>query len=201
MLGHVPDIDIDVRPSTDRTELRGLGVPASAVMNGELTQHPCGVYFQHIPVDEVTGLSAIPYKTAEQLGYFKIDFLSLHLLENVASKQELIRLASTEPDWDLLTHESIVSQLFHISKHYDTVRTVCPRSLADLADVLALIRPSKRHLLSKYVAATDKTQIRRELYAAPFNKEYYFKKSHAYAYATNIIIQLNLLNTTLKETQ
>ena len=67
------DIDIDFK--TDFNPLTIVKwTKAMNVVNDEIRAHPCGYYPQNIPVDVLTGLSAIPYKEAEALGFFKIDF-------------------------------------------------------------------------------------------------------------------------------
>jgi hypothetical protein len=54
--------------------------------------------------------------------------------------------------------------------------------------LLAIIRPAKKHLLGK-----TWTEIGMEVWKKPENDEYYFKKSHAVAYATAIVVQINLI--------
>ena len=71
------DIDTDFPVDFDPRKLMKEAIAASQVRNGELVRHPCGHYLQRIPVDEVTGLAAIPYDAASELGYFKVDFLHL----------------------------------------------------------------------------------------------------------------------------
>ena len=41
------------------------------------------MYLQPIPFDQLTGLSSIDYKEAEDRGYFKLDFLNNSLYEGV----------------------------------------------------------------------------------------------------------------------
>ena len=183
------DIDIDFPTTFDPLDIFDSAVRASMVSNGELKKHTVGVYFQNIPKDKITGLSAIPYEQAEELGYTKIDFLHLAILDAVSSKQELRELINTEPNWDLLRVPSIVQKLFQIHKHYDVVETVKPKSVQELADVIALIRPGKRFLLEKYTE--NPKQIRPILYAE--SEGYYYKKSHAVSYALTIVLQLHLI--------
>jgi hypothetical protein len=54
--------------------------------------------------------------------------------------------------------------------------------------VLAMIRPAKRSLIGK-----DWNSVMNEVWTKPVNDEYYFKKSHAIAYATAIVVQMNLI--------
>ena len=63
-----------------------------------------------------------------------------------------------------------------------------PRSVEQLAAVLAVIRPAKRYLLGK-----DWTTVMTEVWTKPEKDEYYFKKAHAIAYAMAIVVQMNLI--------
>ena len=83
------DIDIDIS-SKFKPQTIFKVTPASMVENGELKRHLVGLYFQNIPVDHMTGLSAIPYKEADSVGYFKIDMLNLSILENFENKEEIV---------------------------------------------------------------------------------------------------------------
>ena len=188
------DIDIDVPPGFSPDQLfDNYIVFASRVDNKDknLTKHPTGVYFQKIPVDVVTNLSAIPYKRAEDLGYIKIDFITLSILQYFNNKKEIRDLLKKEPDWSLLEDKNIVSQLFHLHNYYELVNLIKPKSIEELADVLALIRPGKQHLIKVYLKNRD--LARKELYSEKDKSKGQFKKSHAIAYAHVIVLQLHLL--------
>lgn len=184
------DIDIDVSPDTDINKLFPTTVPASMVNEkDELVKHPVGIHFQTIPVDLVTGLAAIPYKSTEDFGYIKIDFLHLNILKSFKSKEEMRRLQKIEPNWQLLHLEEIVKGLFHLGNHFKLVNTIKPTSIQQLADVFALIRPNKRPLLYKYLENPEK--IRTELFTKRHPED--MRKSHAFAYAITIVLQLHLI--------
>lgn len=183
------DIDIDISKSVNIEEIFTV-IKASMVQNGELIKHPVGYYFQSIPVDKKTNLSAIPYTEALEEGFFKIDFLNLSLLENFSSKEHMRALAKIEPDWNLLKNPDIVNKLFHLNSHFDIVNIVNPRSIDDLADVFALIRPNKRKYLNKYIE--NKNEIRKILYIKEDPSD--MRKSHAYSYALLIKLQLTLMS-------
>ena len=160
--------------------------------NGILKKHPAGVYFQNIPIDKESGLSAIPYKESEAIGFLKIDLLHLNLLKEFKSKHQMRALLTQDPDWSLLENEEIVKTLFHIGNHFDVVSLVKPRSVEDLSDILALIRPGKRNLLDKYLK--DKASIKSELYKKNINSD--MRKSHTIPYALLIVLQLHLIGKT-----
>lgn len=182
------DIDIDVSDNKRAREILNA-VRASIVENSELKAHIVGLYFQNIPVDGITKLAAIPYELAEEYGYYKIDVLNLSLLDNFTNKQEIRELLKLEPDWKLLQDVEIIPKLFHLSKHAATLKRIKPKTVEELADVLALIRPNKKHLIDKYIS--DKTGTRKELYKKVDASD--LRKSHAIPYALLIVLQLHLL--------
>jgi hypothetical protein len=189
----MPDIDIDTQSTFNAQNVFKNSVAASMVNNKKvLVRHPVGSYFQSIPVDGLTGLAAIPYSEAEDVGYFKVDFLHLTLLDCFDNKKDIRTLLRKEPNWNLLKIPSVVTQLFHLGNHIDVVSRVAPHSIQELADVLALIRPGKRYLLESYIENRD--VVRDELYRKPKNKDsIWFKKSHSVAYAHNIVLQMHLI--------
>ena len=185
------DIDIDTPTSFVPQRLFPNWPRASMVKDGNLLPHPCGAYPQAMAVDPLTKLAAIPYEQAEELGYYKLDFLHLAVYDHFKSRDEIEALLQVEPDWGLLLIPSEQVKLFQLSKHGDLLTAVKPRSIEELADVLALIRPGKRNLLKLYQAQRD--AARRVLYAKD-EQGYSFKKSHAVAYALVIVLQLHLIS-------
>jgi len=183
----MPDIDIDF---VDREQALKLFkyVRASRIDEGKLVKHNTGVYMHPVPVNAETNLCAIPYNKAEELGYFKLDFLNVNLYNGVRNEEHLVTLMNTEPLWDLLEQDDFTNLLFHVNGHGDILRQMKPNSIDQLAAVLAIIRPAKRHLIGE-----DWNTVLTEVWLKPNNNEYYFKKSHAIAYATAIVVQMNLI--------
>ena len=180
------DIDIDV---VDRESLlvHFDHIPAIIKKKDSCDKHNSGVYLQPIPFDQLTGLSSIDYKEAEDRGYFKLDFLNNSLYEGVRDEEHLDKLTNQEPIWDLLQHEDVVKNLAHVHAHIKVLRVLKPKSIIELAEVLAIIRPAKRPLLNE-----RKEKIKKEVWVKPTDGSYYFKKAHAIAYAVSIVVQLNL---------
>lgn len=81
-------------------------------------------------------------------------------------------------------------KLFQLAKHGELLQKVKPRSVQELADCMALIRPGKKALLGLYVK--EREACRRTLYAKD-DQGYSFKKSHALAYALVVVLQLHLI--------
>lgn len=183
----VTDIDIDVA-DRDVALDEILHIPASMIKDGQLKRHNVGVYFQQIPVDPLTNLASLEYKEAEERGYFKIDLLNLSIYKQVRDEAHLIELTETEPFWEMLEEEAIVDQLFHINGHYDVVNAMKPRSIEQLAMVLAMIRPGKRHLVGKSWDIVES-----DIWTVPADDAYFFKKAHAISYAMVLVVQMNLM--------
>ena len=183
----MPDIDIDF---ADRTQaLKSFKhVTAAIEDNSTFKKHNTGVYCTSIPYNPLTGISTIDYKQAENRGYFKIDFLNVGVYEGVKSKEHLKKLLETEPLWDLLLEDEFTQNLFHVNGHGSILRQSKPRSIEQLAAVLAMIRPAKRYLIGK-----EWSMVMTEIWKKPENDEYYFKKAHAVAYAAAIVVQMNLI--------
>ena len=181
------DVDIDMANRDDFLNLVNV-TPASIKKDGSFTKHNTGVYFQNIPKFPLQGYSTIDHKQAEEEGWFKVDFLNNHVYKDVIDEQHLDRLVSTEPMWELFQHQEIVEQLFHISNHWDIVKKHPPTDIEQLAMILAMIRPGKRHLVGK-----SWNQVEKDVWIRPKDNTYFFKKSHSYGYALAIIVQLNLL--------
>lgn len=190
------DVDIDFPTDFDPLEHFPEAVRASRVdEQSQLVKHPAGAYFQRIPKDKLTGLAAIPFEQAEELGYFKVDFLHLGLMDELSqffeNKDEMRALVRKEPNWALLRNHQVVEKLFQIHKHYDLVQQVQPDSVEKLADCIALIRPHGRRLVDKYLKDRDNT--RTVLYSKPTDGRPYYKRSHSIAYALVIVLQLHLI--------
>lgn len=185
------DVDVDTPSSFNALKVFPTAIRASMYRDQKLTPHQCGVYFQTIPTDPITGLAAIPYEDAEAIGAFKVDFLHVSVYDHFSSREEITELLKIDPDWTLLKIPSVVKQLFQLSKHYETISKVQPQNLMELADVLALIRPQKSYLMEYYLKDTERA--RKMLYSRDAAEGYAFKKAHAVAYAMVIVLQLHLI--------
>jgi hypothetical protein len=183
----MPDIDIDFANRDMVLELFEHTV-AARLEDGEIKKHNTGVYFTSVPRDARTNISTVDYKTAEDRGYFKLDFLNVGIYEGVRDEEHLTQLMNTEPLWDLLLQDDFTNLLFHVNGHGNLLRQMKPSSTEELAMCLALIRPAKRHLVGK-----TWTEMSGEIWTKPTNGEYYFKHAHAIAYAQAIVVQMNLI--------
>ena len=180
------DVDIDF---ANREQILNI-VNHTAAMQKDSNKdrrHNTGVYFHHLTTNTFTGLCTLDYKQAEDAGWFKIDLLNVGIYGNFTSNEQIDDLLSKEPTWELLEHREVIQQLFHIHNHSDTVIRMKPQSVEQLAMVLAVIRPGKKHLIGRSWA-----EIEREVWTKT-EDVYSFKKSHAIGYAAAIALQLNQL--------
>jgi hypothetical protein len=190
----LPDVDLEVVRRDEVAGLFGTAVPASQITNNRLVRHNTGLYFQDIPVNPLTGLAAFPYKLAEELGFLKIDLLSApYPYEGVDSMDELRALLVEPIDWSWFKVPEFVATLFQFDGMVNADLTVGevvayyePQSIDDLACLVAIIRPGKKHLIGE-PWETVRAQI--------WDKEgrgHQFKKSHAVAYALAVGIDARL---------
>ena len=181
------DIDIDF---PDRKQILDIirHIPAR-LEDGK--KHNTGVYCHSIPYNPLTDTASIDYKSAEERGYFKIDFLNVGAYNGVKNELHLVQLLNTEPLWDLLYEKDVCDQLFHINGYHNLLTELKPSSIVELAMVLAMIRPGKKHLIP--VCKEKGFQaINNEIWTKS-EDSYFFKKAHAISYASVIVVQLNLL--------
>jgi hypothetical protein len=187
----VGDIDIDF-PDRNRALIGLDHIPSSIFRNGKLEKHNTGVYFHAVPVDPLTGLSSMEYISAENAGWFKIDLLNVGIYEQVKDERHLIDLMERDLDWRLLEYPEFTSQLIHLGNHADMVARLKPASIGDIAMILALIRPGKRHLEQK-CQRTGFSSISNEIWTDTGDVAYSFKKAHAHGYAMLVKVHANLL--------
>ena len=184
------DIDIDFLNREDILSKIPHAV-AGRVERGEYKHHNTGIYLQKIPVNPLTNIATMDYEEAENRGYFKIDFLNVSAYTGVKNEAHINQLLGIEPLWDLMYEKEVCDQLFHINGYHNLVAQLKPKSILDLATVLALIRPGKKNLVpvcieKGFQAIQDEVWVKTE-------EGYSFKKSHAVGYAHVIVMQLNLI--------
>jgi len=194
----IPDVDLDV---SDRdkalTSLRRY-TQASQINNDDvLVPHNTGIYFQNVPIDLVTNLSAFPYKEAESIGYFKVDLIPNHVYDLVESNEELDKLLEAPVNWDWFQDKQFFEaedsryQLTHLSNYHHLCEMYPPQSVEDVACLLALIRPRKRYLINEPWEVI-KEKIWKKLDTED-GSHYFFKKSHAVAFGVLVVLHAQLI--------
>jgi hypothetical protein len=183
------DIDIDF---ADRESILKLidSVPARQLHQGQVRRHNSGVYVTDIPYDPIHQCAAIDYETAEQRGYFKIDFLNMTVYNLVKSPEHYDRMLSQEPPWSRLwTDSAWASQLAHIGNYTGLLATMRPDSIPRMAAFISIIRPGKAHLQNQPWA-----EVFESVWNGDDSKGYIFKKAHSLSYAALVALHMNLLN-------
>ena len=184
------DIDIDVAERDQALALLKY-TAASIIKEGKNSKHNTGVYFTDIPVDPFTGRASLDYEAAEARGYVKVDVLNVGLYKQITNEEHLEQLMQQEPAWDRLYDAEFCAQLIHIGAHYDTLIRMpeAVNTIPRLAMFLAVIRPAKRHLIGRTWA-----EVAESVWEKPEDDGYYFKKSHAVAYANLVAVNINLIS-------
>lgn len=185
------DIDIDVNSDCNREDFGTRGMIYNESL-GRVLPHPAAVYLEPVPIDDITGLCAFDYEYGDEHGFIKVDMLTNKSYDLFKSKEEVIRAANTEPDWSLMEDEEFVTKLPQLANSAEIIRRIKPKSIQELADVLALIRPAKNHLVNAYIK--NPKLVRVNLYRKPINGGAYFKKAHAISYAVMIVAVMNKLS-------
>ncbi len=184
------DIDIDFA-ARDKILSIIEHIPAAMRKVNPIRKHATGIHVTEIPYDSVYDMSSLDYADAEKRGYLKLDFLNVHVYNQVQSEEHLIQLMH-EPNWSNLKNKDFVEKLIHLNNQYYTLRNMQEPidSITRLAMFLAIIRPGKKHLIGKSWKEIAKTVWDKD------NTGYTFKKSHAIAYAQLVIVHMNLLEET-----
>ena len=185
----MPDVDIDF---ADRIILLDKLKHRIAKLDTD-KKHNTGVYFTEVPHDPATNMATIDYETAEDRNYFKIDCLNVSIYKDIKDDDHLKQLMNKQPMWELLEAKDFSDKVFHLNGHSEILKKLKPKSIEQLAAVLAIIRPSKRYLLNE-----SWNKIMQEVWVKPSDDKYFFKKSHATSYAVAVVVHMNLICEQLK---
>jgi hypothetical protein len=183
------DIDLDF---ADRDTVLKLiqHVPARQTVDGRVRKHNSGVYVTDMPWDPVHECAAIDYQTAEDRGYFKIDFLNMHVYKLVQSPEHYADMLATTPPWQRLWQDSAwAQQLVHVGNYTDLLQQMRPDSIPRMAAFISIIRPGKAHLQNK-----PWSEVFDSVWNGDDSRGYTFKKSHAISYAALVSLHMNLIN-------
>jgi hypothetical protein len=184
------DIDIDF---ANREHILKLiaHIPARQTVDGRVRRHNSGVYVTDIPQDPVNNCAAIDYETAEQRGYFKIDFLNMSVYKLVTGAEHYQQMLAATPPWDRLWQDTNWSgQLVHVGNYTDLLKSMRPCTIPQMAAFISIIRPGKAHLQNQPWA-----DVFAGVWDGDDSRGYTFKKSHAVSYAALVALHMNLINT------
>lgn len=189
MLTDLPDVDIEVNNRDEVVKLFPTAVPASLLNNTTFSMHQSGIYFQNIPVNPFNGFASYHHKNAEKFGFYKIDLLKApYPYDGIGSMAELQVLLAQPINWSWFLRPDFTITLFHLGGVYtkerniaDVVAQYAPTSLLDIACLIALKMPAKRHLIDETWAV-----VREDIWTRDPKGRQQFKKSHAVAYAHTV---------------
>lgn len=184
------DIDIDF---ANRESILNLiqHTPARQIVDGRVRKHNSGVYVTDIPADPVNKCASIDYETAEDRGYFKIDFLNMGVYQLVQSPEHYEQMLAATPPWQRLwTDPAWTKQLAHVGNYTDLLKEMKPDSIPRMAAFISIIRPGKAHLQRK-----PWTEVFTSVWDGDDSKGYTFKQAHAISYAALVALHMNLINT------
>lgn len=181
------DIDIDF---ADRDQALKLirHTAARQTVDGRVRRHNSAVYVTDIPWDPVYQCAAIDYQRAQERGYFKIDFLNMHVYSLVRNREHYQQLLNQEPDWSALCNNPLNQQLVHVGNYTSLLKDMQPDSVIRLAALLSVIRPGKAHL-QRQPWHTVLCQV----WDGDSSRGFVFKRSHAVAYAHLVVLHWNIL--------
>lgn len=186
-MGFHSDVDIDLG---NRDKILSLinHIPAAMKNVTPARKHASGVYVTEVPYDPVNDMASIDYAEADERGYFKLDLLNMHVYERIDSEAELYELMK-EPKWELLNDKKFVEQLVHLNNSFYALKRMPEPidSIPRLAMFLAVIRPSKKHLIGETWKKVNETVWEKD------DTGYAFKRSHAVAYAQLVVVHMNIL--------
>jgi hypothetical protein len=180
------DIDIDFASRDDVLKLI-QHVPAQQ-SNGK--KHNSGIYVTDIPVDPINKCASIDYESAEQRGYFKLDFLNMSVYQLIQNPAHYESMLAAVPPWERLWSDGAwARQLVHVGNYTDLLRVMKPDSIPRMAAFISIIRPGKAHLQTRPWA-----EVFASVWDGDDSQGYTFKKSHAVSYAALVALHMNLLN-------
>jgi hypothetical protein len=160
-----------------------------------LVPHNTGLYAQNIPVDPLNQLSVFPYELAEDFQYYKIDFITNKVYALIENEAELEELVVAPVNWKWFTDNRFFTskdqdlQLTHLHDYYNICKQYPPKSVEDVAILIAMIRPRKKYLIGE-TWEDIKEKIWEKL---PNETGYFFKKSHAFAFGLLVIVHAHLI--------
>ena len=185
------DIDIDF---ADREKVLKL-IQHTPAQQSNGRKHNSGIYVTDIPRDPIADCAALDYETAEQRGYFKLDFLNMSVYQLIRDPAHYEAMLTTTPPWDRLwTDHAWTSQLVHVGNYTDLLRVMKPNSIPRMAAFISIIRPGKAHLQTR-----SWEEVFKSVWDGDESQGYTFKKAHALSYAMLVALHMNLTSPSVAQ--
>ncbi len=180
--------DIDIDFANRETVLKLIQHVPARQSNGR--RHNSGIYVTDIPRDPIADCAALDYETAEQRGYFKLDFLNMSVYQLIRDPAHYESMLSATPPWERLwTDREWAKQLVHVGQYSKLLESMKPDNIQRLAAFISIIRPGKAHLQNK-----PWSQVFASVWDGDNSEGFIFKKSHAISYSVLVTLHMNLLN-------
>jgi hypothetical protein len=180
--------DIDIDFADRELVLKLIQHTPARQSNGR--KHNSGVYVTNIPRDPFNNCAALDYETAEQRGYFKLDFLNMSVYQLVKDPTHYEAMLAATPPWERLwTDREWAKQLVHVGQYSKLLESMKPDNIQRLAAFISIIRPGKAHLQNK-----PWSQVFASVWDGDNSEGFIFKKSHAISYSVLVTLHMNLLN-------
>jgi hypothetical protein len=152
--------------------------------------HNSGIYVTDIPYDPVHRCAALDYETADQRGYFKIDFLNQSVYRLVRDNEHYHDMLDREPPWSRLWHDpDWACSIVHVGNYTTLLDAMRPDSIPRMAALISIIRPGKAHLQRR-----PWPEVFESVWDGDASQGFVFKKSHAISYAHLVALHMNLLD-------
>jgi len=180
--------DIDIDFADRETVLKLIQHTPARQSNGR--KHNSGIYVTDIPRDPFNNCAALDYETAEQRGYFKLDFLNMSVYQLVKDPAHYESMLITTPPWERLwTDREWARQLVHVGQYSKLLESMKPDNIQRLAAFISIIRTGKAHLQNK-----TWSQEFASVWDGDNSEGFILKKSHAISYSVLVTLHMNLLN-------
>ena len=180
------DIDLDFANREDVLKL--IQHTPARQSNGR--KHNSGIYVTNIPHDPFNGCAALDYETAEQRGYFKLDFLNMSVYGLVQDHAHYEQMLDQTPPWERLwTDREWAQQLVHVGNYTDLLKVMRPDSIPRMAAFISIIRPGKAHLQTR-----PWPEVFESVWDGDDSQGFVFKKAHSISYSVLVALHMNLIS-------
>jgi hypothetical protein len=180
--------DIDIDFADREIVLKLIRYTSARQSNGR--KHNSGIYVTNIPQDPFNNCAALDYETAEQRGYFKLDFLNMSVYQLIQNPAHYQQMLDQTPPWSRLwTDREWASKLVHIGNYTDLLKAMRPDSIPRMAAFISIIRPGKAHLQTR-----PWPEVFESVWDGDDSQGFVFKHSHAISYAALVALHMNLIS-------
>jgi hypothetical protein len=184
----VMSADIDIDFANRDNVLKLIQHTPARQSNGR--KHNSGVYVTNIPRDPFNNCAALDYETAEQRGYFKLDFLNMSVYGLVRDPAHYEQMLDQTPPWERLwTDREWAQQLVHVGNYTDLLKVMRPDSIPRMAAFISIIRPGKAHLQTR-----PWPEVFASVWDGDDSQGFVFKKAHSISYSVLVALHMNLIS-------